>query len=150
MGLMKASAVWILGVFVLAAALLVGCSSSKESTSGMSKEMTETKGMMDSNMDVANQLSASFKDAGSALASIRDVESAKAAVPRLEEVNSDVDGITQAASGLPSGAASGLSDVVAAQVPLLKTAMDKAYAIPGVKDVIQPQMDSLLAKYAGF
>jgi len=126
---------------ILAIALLVGCSSSKSGTPADTVEAST---------DLTTRLTESFSDANSALGSITDVESAQSAVPQLENVEANVDEISKSAASLPSGAGGSLSEIVAAQVPPLKEAMDQAYAIPGVKDVIQPSMDSLLAKYAGF
>lgn len=131
----------VLVCFVFAAAVLSGCSSSKGSA---------PSDAVGSATDLAGGLSKSFTDATSILGSITDVESAENAVSGLEGVEADVDEVAAAATNMPAGTTASLSDIVASQVPPLKVAMDTAYAIPGVKDVIQPSMDSLLAKYAGF
>jgi hypothetical protein len=140
-------------VVLCAATLAVtGCSKKSASTSASTDMMpTSSTDMMEvTDPELTKQLSDSFTLAGAALKSISDVESAQKAVPELEKISSDVDQIQKQAADLPAATQSSLSEMVAAQLPPLKSAMDTAYGIPGVKDVIQPQMDSLLAKYAGF
>lgn len=131
----------VLVCLVFAAAILSGCSSSKGSAPSAA---------VGSATDLAGSLTKSFADATSILGSISGVESAEKAVSGLEGVEAEVDEVAAAAANMPAETTASLSEIVASQVPPLKEAMDTAYAIPGVKDVIQPSMDSLLAKYAGF
>ena len=105
--------------------------------------------LQSASMDLGKQLSSSLSSAGTALGSITDVESAKVAVPQLESVNAKLDEISAGSANMSPTEKASLSEMAASQVPMLKSAMDQAYAIPGVKEVIQPPMDSMLAKLAG-
>jgi hypothetical protein len=122
---------------VLAAGLTTSCGSS---TAKSAANVASKAGL-------AEALTASFGQLGSVLGSIVDVASGQAALPQLNKLNADVDDISKQAANLSSAEKKSLSDIVAAQLPPLKTALDKAYAVPGVRDVIQPSMDSLIAKY---
>jgi len=124
-------------IMIVSVALLAGC--------GSSNQMLQAGGM-----DVGKELMGSFGSVGDILGSITDVASAEAAAPKLDVLNTDLDGIVSAASSLSPEGKLSISEMAASQIPPLKAAMDTAYAIPGVKDVIQPPMDSLLEKYAGF
>ena len=100
--------------------------------------------------DLSAELLGSFTSLSGILGSIKDESSAQAALPRLEAANADLDRITQAASSASPETKAGLSQLAAAQIPQLRKLTDQACAIPGVKPVIQPPMDSMLAKFAGF
>ena len=132
----------LLGLFlaiVLACGLTTSCGSSK--TAKTAADVASKTGLTD-------LLSKSLGSLGTILGSITNVASAQSALPQLNKLNADVADIEKQAADLPPDARKNLTDIVAAQLPPVKSALDKAYAVPGVRDVIQPPMESLLAKYA--
>ena len=117
--------------------ILIGCG-------GGSKAVPAT------DMDLGTQLMGSFTDVGSILGSITDEASAKEAAPKLEAIDTDLDELSKAAGETSPETKSSLSEIASAQIPGLKDLTDKVYAIPGAKPVVQPPLDSVLAKFASF
>jgi len=127
--------------FILAvSAAVFSCSSSKG--------VKETSSM--GGVDLEKELTQSIASATKALKGVKNADTAKSAITPLEVANANVDMISQAATNLSPEANISLSDVASSQIPPLKEAMDAAYAIPGVKDVLQPQLDSLMGKLIKF
>ena len=101
-------------------------------------------------LDLTQQLMGSFGDFGKILGSVTDVGSAEKAVPELNSLDASLDDLAKAAGDASPEVQSSLSDIATSQIPGLKEITDTAYAIPGVKPVVKPQVDGLLAKFAGF
>lgn len=101
-------------------------------------------------MDLGKQLMGSFGDAGNILGSITGSDSAQSAVSQLDAVGVDLDQLAKTAADASPETKASLSDIVGSQIPGFKEITDKAYAIPGVKPVVKPSVDSLLSKFAGF
>ena len=109
-----------------------------------------SKTVSDAGMDLGTQLMGSFTDAGNILGSITDEASAQAATPKIEQVNADLDDLAAKAEEASPETKASLSEIATAQIPGLQELTDKAYAIPGVKPVVQPPLDSMFAKFAQF
>ncbi len=127
-------------VVVLLVAALSGCSSANKAV--------EESGQ--GGLDLSQQLMGSFGDFSKILGSITDGGSAEKAVPQLNSLNVDLDDLAKAAGDASPEVQSSLSDIATSQIPGLSEITDKVYAIPGVKPVVKPQVDGLLAKFAGF
>ena len=132
------------GVAVILVALLAvtlsGCSSANKAV-----EETGQGGL-----DLSQQLMGAFGDAGSILGSITGTDSAEKAVPELDSLNASLGDLAKAAGEASPEVQSSLSDIAASQIPGFTAITEKVYAIPGVKPVVKPQVDGLLAKFAGF
>ena len=125
---------------MLLAAALSGCSSANKAV--------EESGQ--SGLDLTQQLTSAFGNASNILGSITDAGSAEKAVPELNSLNADLDDLAKKAGDATPEVQSAMSDVVTSQIPGLDAITDKIYAIPGVKPVVKPSVDGLLAKFAGF
>ncbi len=101
-------------------------------------------------MDLGKKLMGSFGDAGKILGSITGSASAESAASQLDAVGVDLDKLAKEASKATPEAQANLSDMVASQIPGFTEITETAYAIPGVKPVVKPSVDSLLSKFAGF
>ncbi len=128
----------VVAALVVVIVALSGCSSTSSLPGGST------------GMELGKQLMGSFGDAGSILSSITDSGSAQSAISQLDAVGVDLDQLAKTAGDASPEAQAGLSDMVASQIPGFTEITEKAYAIPGVKPVVKPSVDSLLSKFAGF
>lgn len=103
-----------------------------------------------SSMDLGQELAQSFDEARSILDSINGPGDAENAVPQLESVNASLDHIGAAAFNASPEVRAGLSEIAMSQIPGLEAIADTAYSIPGVKPIVQSQVDAMLTKFAGF
>jgi hypothetical protein len=97
------------------------------------------------NVDLGKEISGSLTQLGTMFGGITDINSAKSAVPQLQDIAGKVDKLKGLAGQLPAAGRSMLADLVAKALPTLRTALDKAYAIPGVTEVLKPAADQLMA-----
>src|SRR5262249_47218142 len=97
------------------------------------------------NVDLGKEISGSLTQLGTMFGGITDINSAKSAVPQLQDIAGKLDKLKGLAGQLPAAARSMLADLVAKALPTLRTALDKAYAIPGVTEVLKPAADQLMA-----
>ena len=125
-------------ITALMIAALAGCSSAN-------KAVEDGGGM-----DLPQQLTSSFGNVSNILGSVTDAGTAEKAVPELNAANADLEKLAQAAASASPEIQSSLADVVASQIPGLNAITEKLYAIPGVRALIKPPVDGLLAKFAGF
>lgn len=79
------------------------------------------------------------------LGSITDEATAKAAVPALQDTSKQIDGLKAAALLLQGDARKPLAALVAAALPSLTAAVEKATGIPGVAAIINPLVQPMLA-----
>jgi hypothetical protein len=97
------------------------------------------------NVDLGKEISGSLTQLGTMFGGITDINSAKSAVPQLQDIAGKLDKLKDLAGQLPAAGRSMLADLVAKALPTLRTALDKAYAIPGVPEVLKPAADQLMA-----
>ena len=88
----------------------------------------------------------SFGGLTQAIGNIKDVESAQLVLPKLEEANSMVDGLDLGAiAGGPQKEA--VAGMLGGLIQKMKTALDTAYAIPGVREILDPVVRPFLQKF---
>lgn len=80
------------------------------------------------------------------LKDITDGHSAQAALPKLQSAGTELDNVIRLSGQLPETGKKVVAGVVAAAQPATTQLFDKVLAIPGVKEVAKPQIDSLRAK----
>jgi hypothetical protein len=97
------------------------------------------------NVDLGKEISGSLTQLGTMFGGITDINSAKSAVPQLQDIAGKLDKLKALAGQLPAAGRSMLADLVAKALPTLRTALDKAYALPGISDVLKPAADPLMA-----
>ena len=96
---------------------------------------------------VSTQLTESLGGLTESLGGITDLESAKAAAAKVTEASTAFDGMNLGA--MPEAAQSTLGGVIAPMVEKIKGALETAYAIPGVKGVLEPVVTPFLEKLGG-
>jgi hypothetical protein len=77
---------------------------------------------------------------------IKDVESAKAALPRLRKVATQLDELKEPITALPDTQRSLVSKVIGSGLDKLRPLIESLYAIPGVRAILSPVIDPLLAR----
>ena len=101
--------------------------------------------------DMGTKFTDLFKNTGETLSGITDVESAQTAATKLGELTTGMDGLTDGFGALPDVAKTGLvSHITGALLPQLTGIIEKVKGIPGVGDIIQPAIDTMLQKLKGF
>lgn len=90
-----------------------------------------------------------FSSAGEAFGSITDAESAQAALPSLEDASGTLSGLSDTVARLPEAAQGPIGSIVGAGLSTLKPLVEKATAIPGVGDVINPVVTPMLEMLEG-
>jgi hypothetical protein len=101
---------------------------------------------MPAGADVATQFTDVTKQLSQSLSSITDAASADAALPKLREASQKLDSIAGLTSSLPADAKTRLVSLADASRSTLRTAADRAMAIPGVGDKLRPVVDELMKK----
>ena len=139
---MHARSILILVAIVSLSALSIGCGKGGDD---VPETVPDAAGV-----DLGNKLMGAFTDASSVLGSITDVSSAEQAAAGIDAVNAELDALSSEAENASPETKASLSEIATAQIPAVQELTDKAYAIPGVKPVVQPPVDSMLAKFASF
>ncbi|MGB7347581.1 MAG: DUF937 domain-containing protein [Pirellulaceae bacterium] len=98
---------------------------------------------------VTGQLTGVFDGYKDTLGSVTDETSAKAALPQLEEYNEKLGGMSDLLGKLPEGAQGIVGDKVKDMLGPLQGIIDKLYAIPGVKAILDPVLSSMVEKAKG-
>lgn len=87
--------------------------------------------------------------ASEALGSITDLDSAKAALPAMEEASSKLSGLGEVIARLPDAAKGPIGSIIESSVSVLQPLIEKASAIPGVGDVIEPIVGPMVEMMQG-
>ena len=80
-----------------------------------------------------------------ALGGIKDEATAKAAVPALTDIAKQIDGVKSAAALLSGDAKKPIASLVAAALPGITSAVEKAVGIPGVGALISPVLGPMIS-----
>ncbi|MFK8113762.1 MAG: DUF937 domain-containing protein [Rubripirellula sp.] len=96
--------------------------------------------------DMTAQLNDVFSQYGETLGSVRDEASATAALPKLEGFNDKLGGMSGMLSKLPEGARSAVGGQVSNLLAPIEGMLEKLYAIPGVKAILEPVLTGMLEK----
>ncbi len=80
-----------------------------------------------------------------ALDKIKDEETATAALPELESMQQKLADVSTGFSAMPDMLKGKVSDMMKTMMPDLQATVDKVMAIPGVKEILQPLIDKVMA-----
>jgi Bacterial protein of unknown function (DUF937) len=97
-------------------------------------------------VDLKSSAQRTLDNVSTTLKDIKDEISAKSALPKLESEGSELDNVIRLSGQLPDAGKKAVAGVVSAAQPATTQLFDKVLAIPGVKEVAKPQIDSLRAK----
>ncbi|QDT08497.1 DUF937 domain-containing protein [Planctomycetes bacterium K23_9] len=95
---------------------------------------------------MTGQLSGVFDNYKETLSGVTDEASASAALPQLEEYNEKLGGMSDLLGKLPEGARGAVGDQVKSMLGPIQGIIDKLYAIPGVKSILDPVLSSMVEK----
>ena len=79
------------------------------------------------------------------LGGIKDEATAKAAVPGLQDISKQIDGVKTAAALLSGDAKKPIASLIAAALPSITAAVEKAVGIPGAGALISPVLGPIVA-----
>ena len=96
-------------------------------------------------VDLGNEFSGEIARVGQILAGVTDIASAKAALPALQTIADSLEKLKEPAGHLPAFGQVRIADLAARAMPLLQAKFNKACAIPGVAEVLNPVLDPLMA-----
>ena len=97
-------------------------------------------------VDLKSSAQKAIDNVSTTLKEIKDEHSAQAALPKLQDAGSELDNVIRLSGQLPEAGKRALGDVAGAAQPAATQLFEKVLAIPGVKEVAKPQIDSLRAK----
>lgn len=97
-------------------------------------------------VDLKSTTQRTLDNVNTTLKDIKDEHSAQTALPKLESAGTELDKVVRLSDQLPDAGKKAVAGVVSAAEPATSQLFDKVLAIPGVKEVAKPQIDSLRAK----
>lgn len=97
--------------------------------------------------DLKKNLSGTFEGLTGALESITDVDTAKGAISKIEDAAKAYAGF--GIDKLPAAAKTGLVPFLKPYITKITELLEKAYLIPGVKDVVEPAIGPMLKTVTG-
>jgi hypothetical protein len=98
--------------------------------------------------DVKATTQKAIDNVNTTLHDIKDENSAHAALPKLQSAGTELDNAIKLSGQLPEAGKKDVGGAAAAAQPAITQLFDKVLAIPGVKEVAKPQIDSLREKLA--
>lgn len=104
---------------------------------------TEAASPESSSINVTNELRNNLSSITQSLSGIKDIESAKAALPAIDAANTSIAKMTNMRDAVPAPAKGAIANLISSALPQLQVLSDKANAIPGVGDVINPALNVL-------
>ena len=104
--------------------------------------------LMVGGIDLGKQVTDSLNTLRTTVTSVTDPASAEAALPKLREVTSQIDKVSGTLGQLSDAQRRVLAGLVSPMLSVLNQLFDKALAIPGVAEVINPTIDTLKSKLA--
>ena len=96
--------------------------------------------------DAMPDVKSMFKSLTGSLGKVTDAETAKDALPDLEAVDKKLESLSTGFGLLPEAIRSKLTDSLKSMLPDFQATIDKVMAIPGVRDILQPIIDEVMAK----
>lgn len=115
----------------------------EESKQADMKSMIEKVAPATGKINVTNELRNNLSKVTQGLSSIKDIESAKAALPAIDQANTKISEMTEMLDSVPAPAKSAIGKLISSALPQLQVLSDKANAIPGVGEVINPALNTL-------
>lgn len=96
--------------------------------------------------DAMPDVKSMFESLTGSLGKVTDAETAKDALPDLEAVDKKLESLSSGFGLLPEAIRSKLTDSLKSMLPDFQATIDKVMAIPGVRDILQPIIDEVMAK----
>ncbi len=121
-----------------------------DATEAASDVMDSAKNLMVGDIDFGGELGSVFSSVTDSLSGITDVASAEAAVPGLNDITSKLDGLSGMFDRLPDAGKSAVASLTTEGSDKLQTVIDKVLAIPGVKTIIEPLVNTIMEKLKAF
>jgi hypothetical protein len=100
--------------------------------------------------DLEAGFTTAFTSITDTLGNIEDADSAQAAVPKLRQILTTLDGLKEPLAALPAAQRTAVTRVVESSHEKLLPLIEKLYAIPGVRPILKPLIDQLLARIDEF
>jgi len=97
-------------------------------------------------MDQMPGFKSMFSSMTESLEKIKDTESAKAAMADLASMDEKLGTMTSGLSALPEAMRGKVTESMKSMMPEFQATIDKVMAIPGVKEILQPIIDSMMGK----
>jgi len=97
-------------------------------------------------MDQMPDFKSMFSSMTESLEKIKDTESAKAAMADLASMDEKLGTMTSGLSALPEAMRGKVTESIKSMMPEFQATIDKVMAIPGVKEILQPIIDSMMGK----
>jgi hypothetical protein len=97
-------------------------------------------------VDLKSSTQKALDNVGTTLRDIKDESSAQAAIPKLRNADAELDNVIRLSTQLPDAGKKAVGSVAATAESETTKLFDQVLAIPGVKDLAKPQIDSLRAK----
>jgi hypothetical protein len=97
-------------------------------------------------VDLKSSTQKALDNVSTTLRDVKDEPSAQAALGKLRNADAELDNVIRLSAQLPDAGKKAVGAVAATAGPATTQLFDKVLAIPGVKDVAKPQIDSLRAK----
>jgi hypothetical protein len=127
---------------------LIGNRTEQVSQQGIPPPATTVQSVVVGGVDIGKQLTDNVVSARAALQGITDVASATAAIPKLQEATAEIEKVNGMLGQLPADQRKLFDGLVASASATLNQPLDKALAIPGVADVLNPAVNTLRTKLA--
>ena len=99
-------------------------------------------------VDMSMQVAKALGSLTMSLGGIKDEATAKTALPGLQDIAKQIDGVKAAAAALPAEGKKPIASLVAAALPSITTAVEKALGIPGVGALITPVLEPVVNNLA--
>jgi Bacterial protein of unknown function (DUF937) len=109
-------------------------------------EGTRTQQSAAAGMDLKASTQKALDNVNATLRDIKDGNSAQAALSKLQNAGAELDNVIKLSGQSPEAGKKAVGEAVAAAQPATSQLFDTILAIPGVKEVAKPQIDSLRAK----
>lgn len=119
----------------------------KTSAKSAAETINETLGGLKlPGMEAMPDLKSMLSSLTGSLDKVTDVESAKAALPELTSMDEKLGSLTSGLSAMPEALRGTMTESLNTMLPGFQSTIDKVIAIPGVKEVLQPIIDSVMSK----
>lgn len=118
--------------------------SMKESLDAVSATASEAMKGIEGGGELLKKVTDMFGSATKDLQSVTDADTGRAALPKLQELTGSLAGLKATIDKLPAEAKTALSAVVNKGVEQLEALSQKVMAIPGVSDIVKPEVDKLI------
>jgi len=109
---------------------------------------TTASSVMVNGVDIGKQVTDTLAQLRTSLGGITDVESARAALPKLQTQLGQIDQVSNVAQQLPAEQRKTVGGLVASAMAAINQLFDRALAIPGVAEVLDPTINRLRTKLA--